>query len=85
MMDGVRWQIGDHVVLLRSYIMFPLGAHGAITHIYVTEPDLYRVRFESSTIEVPIFRHHLQIATLSERYSSSQFIRNSTQLSPGAH
>ena len=82
-MDGRRWQIGDQVVLLRSYLVFPIGTHGAITHIYTTEPDLYRVRFESSLLEVPIFGHHLQISTLAERYSSPQLSQNSDYLISG--
>jgi hypothetical protein len=61
-MDGRQWQIGERVVLLRSYFVFPSGTTGAITHIYATEPDLYRVRFETSALEVPIFRHYLKIS-----------------------
>jgi hypothetical protein len=58
-MDRVQLRVGDRIALLQTYSAFPTGTQGAITYVYKTEPDLYRVRFDASVYELPVYVHYL--------------------------
>jgi hypothetical protein len=58
-MNRVQLRIGDRIALLRTYSALPAGTQGAITYVYTTEPDLYRVRFDDRFLELPIFVDYL--------------------------
>ena len=62
-MDDMRLHIGDRVILRCAYSALPAGTAGVIIHVYATEPNLYRVRFNASAHELPIFRHYVEITT----------------------
>jgi hypothetical protein len=62
-MDRLQLQIGDRIALLQPYVALSPGAQGAITYVYQTEPGLYRVRFDASTHELPVYVHYLSHLT----------------------
>jgi hypothetical protein len=62
-MDGLRLQIGDRVALLEEYIALPAGAQGVVIHVYASDPNLYRVRFDTDARELPIYAHYLNRLT----------------------
>jgi hypothetical protein len=64
-MNRVQLRIGDRIALLQDYSGLVAGEQGAITYVYVTEPDLYRVRFDANTHELPVYSDYLVYLTRS--------------------
>jgi hypothetical protein len=57
-MTSVRLQPGDRISLRLCYLGLPIGTGGTITHVYVKETDLYRVRFDTRAHGIPIYRNY---------------------------
>jgi hypothetical protein len=40
------------------YLGLPIETGGTITHVYLKETDLYRVRFDTRAQAIPIYRNY---------------------------